>query len=224
MWYKNSARMIDTHGLEFHILNVITQQYIPLFEELLSQDVTHPQKYRDIERKMDKEITQLIANSGLFSKPPEFKFAFFANHNGMYNGLHNCIYVNSKLLDDYSTLLGTVKHELIHALDYQYNAYSINPSLVRQRRKMNWYKYYNEPVEVRASIGSIWKELQDNYISKNDIKGYNSFIEIINKSPKLQHSWQYLTPENKKYILQVLYNKLFNSPPEKDVIRKENVV
>jgi hypothetical protein len=244
MWYKTSARMgINLHGLDDQIVQLLLNEYVPFIKDnqkklskVSDYEIPALMKERIKQAQiMNDKITTLIRNSTLFKNPPEVVFTIIGHPldiavknqgaAGFYDPKTNCIYMRDSYFVESQNLartLSIIPHELIHALDHQYKSLTNLPDMDIMDDEI-YKNNINTPLEVKAYIQSIWTELK-NSGEINKIKDYNSLMKTLKWNSYFHEMWKFLTPENKKYILQVLYNKLFNSPPEKDVIRKENVV
>jgi hypothetical protein len=118
----------------------------------------------------------------------------------------------------------TIKHEIIHALQEAYISNDQKSLISKHYSEMgdkyddegdyseNYNKeYYNTLSEIMAYTGAMEKEIGDTILTIKGNTGYNDLqYYLLRNSQSYRQMLNYLTPENKKYILKIIATYLIN--------------
>jgi hypothetical protein len=225
-----SAKTIDTHGIEYGLFDIISEFYYNTYIYALSkQDL-----FYSLAKKMSIYFN---ANSGLpynifFIAVPEI-------YDPGYDPSRHTIrmpfeYIISEFKRDPSSVLDILSHEITHAYDlyYQYDQEKHNEAkkqkfMKEHKKKINRLDslrimgqghklrqlYLSDERELRAYVNSLYHSVmsdkggsgQTDYVSTILDKIYNNNIykEIMKYTEK--------APVKRKRFLTMLYNRFFNT-------------
>jgi len=109
----------------------------------------------------------------------------------------------------------TLLHELTHAVDWPASVAGVLPGGKdwSEHTLSNLSRYYNSPTEVRAHLRSVYEEVATgigfDVMMDNSEKPASHYIQkALARSSRWKTLEQFLTPENRKYVLKKLYLEL----------------